>query len=167
MRLADTRSGLTVLMESRRVGTLARTREGLVAFQYDEEWLAEGFSINPYSLPLSREVFIPEWQPFDGLFGAFHDSLPDGWGALLLDRMLRREGITPSEVDQLGRLAIVGTSGRGALTYHPLVVTTVASASSADHAPSRTYHAPLSSRSARRAPASADPFSSCLWTVMR
>lgn len=127
MRLADTANGLEVLLGDRRVGLLARTREGLVAFQYDHDWLVDGFSLNPYSLPLTSEVFVPDWQPFDGLFGAFNDSLPDGWGALLLDRMLRREGIVPSEVDQLARLAIVGDSGRGALSYRPQASFDVAS----------------------------------------
>jgi serine/threonine-protein kinase HipA len=119
MRLADTSGGLEVLLAGRTVGRLARTSHGLVAFQYDRDWLVDGYSINPYSLPLSDEVFVPDWQPFDGLFGAFHDSLPDGWGALLLDRKLRQEGIDPSDVDALDRLAIVGSSGRGALTYRP------------------------------------------------
>lgn len=119
MRLADTTKGLEVLLAGKRVGRLARTLRGLVAFQYDRDWLVGGYSINPYSLPLSDEVFVPDWQPFDGLFGAFHDSLPDGWGALLLDRKLRQEGLDPSDVDALDRLAIVGASGRGALTYRP------------------------------------------------
>ena len=119
MRLADTTRGLEVLLAGKRVGRLARTSRGLVAFQYDRDWLVGGYSINPYSLPLSDEVFVPDWQPFDGLFGAFHDSLPDGWGALLLDRKLRQEGLDPSDVDALDRLAIVGASGRGALTYRP------------------------------------------------
>lgn len=119
MRLADTTKGLEVLLAGKRVGRLARTSRGLVAFQYDRDWLVGGYSINPYSLPLSDEVFVPDWQPFDGLFGAFHDSLPDGWGALLLDRKLRQEGLDPSDVDALDRLAIVGASGRGALTYRP------------------------------------------------
>ena len=40
-------NGLSVLMADRLVGTLAETPEGLVAFQYDAEWLADGYSINP------------------------------------------------------------------------------------------------------------------------
>ena len=49
----------------------------------------------------------------------FADSLPDGWGRLLVDRMLRKEGMNPVKVDALNRLAIVGSSGMGALTYYP------------------------------------------------
>lgn len=119
MQLADVGRGLEVFLGGRKVGTLARSEEGLVAFQYDGDWLLDGYSINPYSLPLTSELFVLDWQPFDGLFGAFHDSLPDGWGHLLLDRMLRREGLDPSDVGPLDRLAIVGSSGRGALEYRP------------------------------------------------
>ena len=112
-------SGLRVLLGERLVGTLAETPQGLVAFQYDGEWLESGFSVNPYSLPLENRVFIPEWRPFDGLFGAFADSLPDGWGALLVDRMFERSGVDPAGVSAIERLAIVGSSGRGALRYEP------------------------------------------------
>ena len=114
-----TADGLAVLLGERRVGSLAETPEGLVAFQYDEGWLQEGFSLNPYSLPLSSDLFIPRWHPFDGLFGTFNDSLPDGWGALLLDRMLGESGVDPASVSSLERLAIVGSGGRGALRYEP------------------------------------------------
>jgi serine/threonine-protein kinase HipA len=106
-------------MEGRPVGTLATTNEGLVAFAYDEAWLAEGFSISPISLPLEPQVFLPRPQPLEGMFGVFDDSLPDGWGRLLVDRMLRKRGIEPAGIDQLTRLAIVGASGMGALTYEP------------------------------------------------
>lgn len=119
MRLADVSGGLAVLLGNDMVGTLARNSDGLILFQYDTSWISHGFSLNPYSLPLTDEVFVPSWEPFGGLFGVFRDSLPDGWGALLLDRMLRREGLDPSHVDNLSRLAIVGSNGRGALRYEP------------------------------------------------
>lgn len=111
---------LTVMMGDRKVGTLAKTPDHLAAFEYDADWLRDGFSISPISLPLQKGVFVPKgYDPFEGLFGVFADSLPDGWGRLLVDRMLRREGINPVTVDALSRLAIVGSSGMGALTYHP------------------------------------------------
>lgn len=79
---------LMVRYHDRTVGTLAETRDGKGAFQYDKEWLMDGFSISPFSLPLSEKVFLPKTDVFDGLFGVFADSLPDGWGRLLVDRML-------------------------------------------------------------------------------
>lgn len=111
---------LEVYMGSSRVGTLALYRERLAAFEYADEWLRDGFSINPLKLPLQKHVFMPKIEPFDGLFGAFADSLPDGWGRLLVDRMLLREHEEPNTIGVLSRLAIVGDSGMGALSYRPV-----------------------------------------------
>ena len=112
---------LEVLYEGRKVGTLALYQKWLGAFQYDESWLKDGFSISPLSLPLDDRVFIPRFEPFEGLFGVFADSLPDGWGRLLVDRMLLKEHEDPQAMTALDRLAIVGESGMGALTYRPAV----------------------------------------------
>ena len=49
----------------------------------------------------------------------FADSLPDNWGRLLLDRLIRAHNQAPDELTVLDRLAIVGKSGMGALTYYP------------------------------------------------
>lgn len=110
---------LDVRLGDSLVGTLALTDEGIVAFAYSDQWLREGFSLNPFSLPLEKRVFLPKRYPLDGLFGVFDDSLPDGWGRLLVDRFLREHGIDPFEVSPLARLAIVGASGMGALEYLP------------------------------------------------
>ena len=101
------------------VGTLAKTPDNLVAFEYDDNWLLNGFSISPFSLPLVKKVFIPKSEPFGGLFGVFNDSLPDGWGRLLVDRLFLKEKINPAEIDNINRLAVVENSGMGALTYKP------------------------------------------------
>ena len=109
---------LDVFAFGREVGRLGATREGVV-FEYTQDWLASGFSISPLSLPLERRVFEPRSRAFDGLFGVFSDSLPDGWGRLLLDRLLRRMGENPQALGPLDRLAIVGDGGMGALEYRP------------------------------------------------
>lgn len=110
---------LKVLYNGRKVGTMALYKNFLAAFEYDKEWLAEGFSISPYSLPLRQQVFMPKAEVFDGLFGVFADSLPDGWGRLLVDRLLLKNKLNPAMLTQMDRLAIVGFSGMGALTYEP------------------------------------------------
>lgn len=110
---------LKVYYNNKLVGTLAKTPDRLVAFEYDNEWLATGFSISPFSLPLQKKVYLPKFEPFGGLFGVFNDSLPDGWGRLLVDRLLLKNKINPSEIDNLNRLAVVQESGMGALTYNP------------------------------------------------
>lgn len=111
---------LEVFCEDRQVGTLALTSTGMVAFQYTDIWLREGYSISPISLPLTKKIFVPKPEPFDGLFGVFADSLPDGWGRLLVDRMLRENKIDPLGLNPLQRLAIVGENGMGALSYKPV-----------------------------------------------
>lgn len=110
---------LNVFYHERKVGTLALYNKRFVAFEYDKEWLENGFSISPFSLPLEKRVFLPGIEPFDGLFGVFADSLPDGWGRFLVDRLMRQKHLNPAAVGNLNRLAIVGNSGMGALSYKP------------------------------------------------
>lgn len=111
---------LEVYINQKHVGTLAETKDHLMAFEYSDEWIRSGFSISPASLPLRKGVFVPKkYDPFDGLFGVFADSLPDGWGKLLVDRLLLKNQINPASVSALTRLAIVGNSGMGALEYRP------------------------------------------------
>lgn len=113
---------MSVLYNERLVGTMALYKNLQAAFEYDAQWLITGFSINPYSLPLVKKVFMPKIDPFDGLFGVFSDSLPDGWGRLLLDRLLLKNKVNPIEMNSLNRLAIVGSSGMGALSYEPKIL---------------------------------------------
>lgn len=110
---------LRVLYKGRLVGRLALTSEKKAAFEYADEWLEDGFAISPFSLPLKKQVFIPQKDYFHGLFGVFADSLPDAWGNLLLNRLLKKNGVNVDEITILDRLAIVGNSGMGALTYQP------------------------------------------------
>ena len=110
---------IEVVYANRVVGHLVLTKEGLCAFEYSTEWLTSGFSISPFELPLRSGVFIAKPRPFDGGFGVFDDCLPDGWGLLILDRYLQRQGINPRSLTLLDRLALVGSTGRGALEFRP------------------------------------------------
>lgn len=107
-----------IQIAGKKVGTLA-LYDGVAAFEYSSDWLTQGFSISPLSLPLQTGVFMPKHHPFDGVFGIFSDSLPDGWGRLLLDRLLRSLGENPEVLGPLQRLCIVGSMGMGALEYIP------------------------------------------------
>jgi serine/threonine-protein kinase HipA len=104
--------------DSIRVGTLAEER-GRIYFEYDTQFLATGLNLSPIRLP--REPGLQEHtnREFGPLPGLFDDSLPDGWGLLLMNRHFRRLGLNLAEVSPLDRLAWLGSRTMGALTYHP------------------------------------------------
>lgn len=110
---------LQVCLGDAKVGVLAMAKDNRIAFAYDEEWLRTGFSISPFSLPLQAGVFLPKATSPEGLFGVFTDSLPDAWGHVLVNRMLKKQGVAPESVTSLDRLSIVGDTGMGALCYRP------------------------------------------------
>ncbi len=100
------------------VGRLA-TKNRIIYFEYDTDFLQQYLEISPYSLRLKRGVTTFDIEPFEGLPGVFNDSLPDGWGQLLIDRALRTKGLRPETFSPLDRLAYVGKHGMGALIYEP------------------------------------------------
>lgn len=108
-----------VFMNGDKVGRIALTPDLLCAFEYDPQYIISGKSISPYFLPLRPELAIAKRDPFRGGFGVFDDSLPDGWGNLILDRYLKEKGYDPAKLTILQRLALVGSTGRGALEYRP------------------------------------------------
>jgi serine/threonine-protein kinase HipA len=104
--------------QRRKVGRLA-FKDRQVLFEYDASFIASGVEISPIKLPLAPGVSIADTTIFDGLFGVFNDSLPDGWGRLLLDRTVEKYGIHRGQLNPLDRLAYVGRHGMGALSYEP------------------------------------------------
>ncbi len=113
---------LTVFLDAqnqrRKVGRLA-FKDRRVLFEYAPSFIASGIEISPIKLPLRSGVFTADTPIFDGLFGVFNDSLPDGWGRLLLDRAVEKHGINRGQLNPLDRLAYVGRHGMGALSYEP------------------------------------------------
>ena len=101
------------------VGKLA-LKDRKIYFEYDSDFIQKNIDISPYILPLKRELQVCDDRIFDGLFGVFSDSLPDGWGKLLLDRHLMSKGINFNDITPLDRLCYVGKYGIGALTYEPI-----------------------------------------------
>ena len=102
------------------VGELASDGKKIY-FKYHPSFIETGLQISPFKLPLSSEILTAETPIFDGLFGVFNDSLPDGWGRLLFDRTLMARGISLNEITPLDRLSFVGHNGMGALAYQPAI----------------------------------------------
>ncbi|HET6250325.1 MAG TPA: type II toxin-antitoxin system HipA family toxin [Tepidisphaeraceae bacterium] len=100
------------------VGQLAE-HDRRIYFEYDASFLVRALSLSPFKLPLRQGLIEHADRAFGQLPGLFDDSLPDGWGLLLMDRMFRRRGIDPATVSPLDRLSYLGRRTMGALTYHP------------------------------------------------
>lgn len=110
--------GLDFGHETVPVGRLA-IRDRTIYFEYLASFMRKGIELSPRILPLKAGVFSFPYGLFEGLPGVFNDSLPDGWGRLLFDRLMRSKGISPDAVTPLDRLAHVGKYGMGALVYEP------------------------------------------------
>jgi len=102
----------------RRVGRLAR-KSRQILFQYDAGFLGSSLELSPFHLRLAPDVVVGQPTVFDGLMGVFEDSLPDGWGRLLLDRRAAELGVSATSLTPLDRLAVVGARSMGALVYEP------------------------------------------------
>ena len=105
--------------DEQRVGRLA-WRNRVAWLEYDDAFLRSGLELSPVRHRVESGLHTPyDASVFEGLHGVFDDSLPDGWGRLLLDRRARQIGIDPFALTPLDRLACVGGTGMGALVYAP------------------------------------------------
>lgn len=100
------------------VGRLA-LRDHQIYFGYDPSFVEKGVEISPFYLPLKSGVSHFDSHLFEGLPGVFNDSLPDGWGRLLFDRFARTQGLLPTDITPLDRLAHVGSHALGSLVFAP------------------------------------------------
>jgi len=92
-----------------------------IYFKYYQGFIDSGLNVSPFKLALSEQIFSVGTNVFDGLFGLFNDSLPDGWGRLLLDRTLTARGVSSNRIAPLDRLAYIGSASMGALIYRPQI----------------------------------------------
>ncbi|MDN5863381.1 MAG: type II toxin-antitoxin system HipA family toxin, partial [Salinisphaera sp.] len=77
----------------------------------------QGLELSPLHLKLAPVSYgdFPGFQM--RLPGLIADSLPDGWGLLLMDRLFRQQGLRhPGPLD---RLAYIGNRAMGALRFEP------------------------------------------------
>lgn len=100
------------------LGTLADTGQQIL-FEYSAQARTQGLELSPLRAPLATAGAIAGEPFFMGLPGLLADSLPDGWGLLLMDRAFQRAGRQPARMSPLERLAFIGTRAMGALIFEP------------------------------------------------
>ncbi|MDP1874835.1 HipA N-terminal domain-containing protein [Phenylobacterium sp.] len=100
------------------VGRLAMA-DGLAQLEWSPEMIAADLPVSGLLYPPQPGLHPARSREFDGLHGFLSDSLPEGWGHLVMRRRLSRLGVNIDALTPLDRLALVGDGGRGALTYRP------------------------------------------------
>lgn len=104
------------------IGYLHQEDNGIVGFQYDDEFLKSNIEVSPIKMPLSTLTYsfpaLPE-QTFHGLPGMVADSLPDKFGNMVIDRYLESQGRATDSLSVIEKLCYTGKRGMGALEYEP------------------------------------------------
>lgn len=111
-----------VKMWGTTVGYLHQDDNGMVGFQYDEEFLKSNIEISPVKMPLSTVTYsFPSLreETFHGLPGMVADSLPDKFGNIVINRYLESQGRTADSLSVIEKLCYTGKRGMGALEYEP------------------------------------------------
>ncbi|KVG55470.1 hypothetical protein WJ33_05195 [Burkholderia ubonensis] len=90
------------------VSTTAITGRPLIVFEYSDEARDRGLELSSYTLPLHGPKLRRNFPPHQlALPGPVYDSLPDGWGMLLMDRLFKRRSVNPARIGPLERLAYI------------------------------------------------------------
>lgn len=106
-----------------KVGEMLSADRGAIFFQFDESFPRQKISISPFKMlnsPSAQRVEEKDMRVFDGLFGVFADSLPDGWGLMMMSRSMRSIGKDFAATSPLEKLSYMGDSSMGAFIYEPI-----------------------------------------------
>lgn len=106
------------------IGYLHQEDNGLIGFQYDQDFIKSNIQISPIKMPLSDKTYLfPNLaeNTYKGLPGMVADSLPDKFGNIVIKRYLEDQGRTEDDLSVIERLCYTGKRGMGALEYEPAV----------------------------------------------
>jgi serine/threonine-protein kinase HipA len=109
-----------------QLGTLAQSGQRLL-FEYSAQAIEaaahRNLQLSPIKVPVpasgAGQAGYSGPRHLHGLPGFIADALPDGWGMLLMDRAFRKAGRDVRSISVLERLAVVGDSAVGALSFEP------------------------------------------------
>ncbi len=101
-----------------RVGRLAMDQR-VAQLEWSREIIDRGLNVAALNYPPEPGLIGARSADFEGLHGFLADSLPEGWGHLVMRKRLAKLGLDIASLTPVERLALVGDSGRGALTFEP------------------------------------------------
>jgi serine/threonine-protein kinase HipA len=103
------------------VSTTAITSRPQIVFEYSNEAKSRGLELSSYTLPLEGPQLRRSFPSHQlNLPAPVYDSLPDGWGMLLMDRLFRRRSLNTARIGPLERLAYIGNNAMGAMSFEPV-----------------------------------------------
>jgi serine/threonine-protein kinase HipA len=122
--MADITALAEVRIWGQRVGAVAEDADGVITFEYDDDFRTTGLEISPVHLPLGFEgpVQFPELRRLDafrGLPGVLADALPDRFGNAVIQRYFRDRGEPERALSPVQKLLYVGDRAMGALQFRP------------------------------------------------
>ena len=85
-------------------------------FEYDENYVSSFPNPSPLLLRFAPGIQQEQSSRFPSFLV---DSLPDGWGLLLMDKEFRKQGRALREISYIDRLRYVGNNSMGSLSFSP------------------------------------------------
>ncbi|WP_233206591.1 type II toxin-antitoxin system HipA family toxin [Caulobacter sp. FWC2] len=92
---------------------------GLAQLEWSSDVVRAQLPVDPILYPPEPGLVAARGRKFEGLHGFLADSLPEGWGRLLMRRRLAGLDYDIEDLTPLERLSLVGSQGRGALVFQP------------------------------------------------
>jgi serine/threonine-protein kinase HipA len=92
------------------------------AFEYDDEWVANGQQLAPLLMPNQPGTFVfPDLSPetYQRLPAMIADHLPDRFGNALVNAWMEEQGVRAGDITPLDRLAYAADRSMGALEFRP------------------------------------------------
>ena len=106
-----------VFLYGLKVGVLAEDDSGDISFEYEQDYLKNGYSISPQHLPLNPGSVgfkqLKRKESFKGLPGVFADSLPDRFGTTVLEQHFNTQGFLPPVFRFLPKFCILDVTEWG------------------------------------------------------
>ena len=107
----------------RQVGAVALDpSSGFYVFEYSPEWVNSPVDLAPTTMPVHAQPYVFPTLPVDTYYrlpALLADALPDAFGNALVEKELTSQGVRPSDISALDRLAYLGKRGIGALEFRP------------------------------------------------
>lgn len=93
--------------------------DGLAQLEWSSEIISRRLNVSGLLYAPEAGLHAARTRDFVGLHGFLADSMPEGWGFIVMRRRLAQLGFDIGTLTSLEHLALVGRNGRGALVFEP------------------------------------------------